>query len=450
MAPSPEGDPPTVATLGTLITVSGESPEAGGFGADDPNQNDGETDGLRGWIPPEDRLWRHPSEVGSPGAGPSALTGDPHRPNAWVVGGLTLCAVGVLLIAGLAMATSGASPGASNAVSTSTLAAKLSPPTTEPGRAHLLSTTDEAHALAAVLPSLVALTVNRAGGWSSATGIAAESGGVIVTTMAAVAGATSVAIRQSDGTRQSVQMVGNDPTSGIQVMRVGNDLPVATFDLSDPTPGSTAMAVALAAGTRASTPPASVYAGTVLSSGTAIVGGGGPTAVFAPTVVDAPLGPGDRGGALLDGQGQVVGVLATTTSDGSGPTAVFLPSSLVLGVTQQLVSMGHVDRGWLGVPSADTASASADTASATGASAAVLDSITPGGAAAHAGLQVGDAIVAVDGRTVHSMAELRSRLYADLPGTSLMVTFVRTGVQRSTPVVLSSVDTDASDTGASP
>jgi putative serine protease PepD len=432
--------------LGTLRTVSGDSPDPGGFGAADPDRNDDETDGLRGWIPPEDRLWRHPSEVGSPGpfpgAGPPALS-DPHRPNPWLAGGIALCAVSVLLIAGLSMATFGASPGANDAVSTSTLAAKMSPPTTEPGRAHLLSTTDEAHAVAAVRPSLVALTVTRAGGATSATGIAAESGGVIVTTMAAVAGAISVATRESDGTRQAVQMIGNDPTSGIQVMRVGNDLPVASFDLSDPTPGATAMAVALSAGPHAPIPPASVYAGTVLSSGTA-TGADGPTAVFASTVVDAPLGAGDQGGALLDSQGQVVGILDTTRgSDGTGPTAVFLPSSLVLGVTQQLVSVGHVDRGWLGVPASDHASA-------TGDGRAVLDTIDPDGAASRSGLRVGDAIVAVDGQTVHSMAELRTRLYADLPGTSLMVTFVRGGVQRTTTLVLAASDTDASDTGGSP
>ncbi len=363
------------------------------------------------------------------------------RRGAWVVGSMAVCAVGTLLVSGLVMATSGASPGASSSTSTTEMA-KVAPPTTEPGSAQLLSTNDEAHALAAVRPSLVALTVDRPGGTTTATGIIAESGGVIVTTMAAVAGATSIHTEESDGTREPVAMVGTDPTSGIAVMRVTTDLPVADFDLADPVPGTTAMAVAVTDGARAPTPPASVYAGTVQSSGTA-VGADAPTSVFASTVVDTPLDSRDDGCALVDDQGQVTGILDTTETLGGGTVAVFLPASLVLGVARQLVAGGSVERGWLGVEASDVAGAAAG-------GGAVVDVVDQDGPAAQAGLEVGDTIVAVEGEAVHSMAELSTRLYADLPGTWLQVTFDRAGTERTAGVVLAAEGTDASDVGGSP
>ena len=66
-----------------------------------------------------------------------------------------------------------------------------------------------------------------AGGTTTATGLVAESGGIIVTTWRRLAGATPSQPIESDGTREPAAMVGIDPTSGMAVLRIDDDLPVA-------------------------------------------------------------------------------------------------------------------------------------------------------------------------------------------------------------------------------
>jgi len=426
--------------------VNGESPGPGAIGPEDPESNDGEADATRGWIPPEDRLWRHPSEVGAPFTGyrPADTDGDPGgarrvRTSTWVAGGVVACAVGALLVSGLVMATSGASPGVGGGGTYPPTASTVATPTTEAGTARLASATDMARAIDAARPSLVALSVTRPSGTVTVTGVSAEAGGVIVTTAAAVAGATSLVTTTPGGGRQSVQLVGEDPTSGIAVVRGTADLPVAAFDLQDPAAGSVAMAVAVTGRPRGGGPaPMAIYAGTVESSG---IPTGAGTTVFAGTTVATPLESRDVGCVLLDGQGRVAGILATTRTTAGGTMGEFLPAALVMGVTRQLVSDGTVDSGWLGVEAGDVTQ---------GAGGAVLDTVDPAGPAAQAGLRVGDTVVAVDGGAVHSVAELRTRLYAEPPGTAVPVTFVRDGVQATTTAVLTGQDTDASATTPSP
>src|ERR1019366_5282342 len=94
------------------------------------------------------------------------------------------------------------------------------------------------------------------------------------------------------------------------------------------------------------------YAGTVLSSGLPLEGGG-LTSGFAGTAVATPLTADDIGCPLLDRSGNVSGILEQVTQSGASTRSVFLPAELVLGVARQLVSSGVVDPGWLGVAGSD-------------------------------------------------------------------------------------------------
>ncbi len=422
--------------------MNGENPDSGPIGPDDPDRDDGEADGPLGWIAPEDRLWRHPSEIGgAPTANrPAGLGGGTEgarrtRTSTWVAGGVAACAVGALLVSGLVMATSGASPGAPGGGTASASNSTMVTPTTEAGTAHLASATDMARAVDTIRPSLVALSVTRPSGTATVTGVSAEAGGVIVTTAAALAGASSLAVTTPGGGHQAAQLVGEDRTSGLAVVRETADLPVAGFDLQDPPTGSVAMAVAVAGRPGKGDPvPVVVYAGTVESSGTP-AGADAVTTVFATTSVATPLQSRDVGCVLLDSQGQVAGILETTRTAGGTTTGEFLPAELVMGVTRQLVAGGSVNSGWLGVEASDATQ---------GAGGAVLDTVDRPGPAAQAGLAVGDTVVAIDGGAVHSVAELRTRLYAEPPGTAVPVTFVRDGVQATTTAVLTGQDSDAS------
>lgn len=195
----------------------------------------------------------------------------------------------------------------------------------------------------------------------------------------------------------------------------------------------------------------SVYAGLVQSSGTA-VDADTVTTTFAATAVSAPLTRQDAGCALLDAQGNVDGVLDTTVLADGHKLSVFLPAELVLGVTRQLVDAGMVNRGRMGIDASDTSTGTTSdgtvATSDTQSTGALIDSVAAGGAASMAGLEPGDTIVAVDGEPVQSMAELRTRLYAEGAGTALQVTVKRSTETMTTTVVLTG-NTDAVSTTAS-
>ena len=176
-------------------------------------------------------------------------------------------------------------------------------------------------------------------------------------------------------------------------------------------------------------PVSSVYAGPVVSAGQAL-GADSVTTAFSTTAVQAPLSREDLGCVLLDSSGHVSGMLEMVRGSGPSTMAVFLPAELVIGVARQLVNSGTVEHGWLGVQSSDAAptTTTPDGAVVTASSAADgarLDSVASYSPAADAGLVPGDVITAIDGSQVHSTAELRSRLYADPPGSSLSVTIQR-------------------------
>jgi S1-C subfamily serine protease len=147
----------------------------------------------------------------------------------------------------------------------------------------------------------------------------------------------------------------------------------------------------------------------------------------------------------------VTGILDTTTTMQGRKVSVFLPADLVVGVATQLIATGSVQHGWLGVDASDlstpTSPAGATTASTAATGGALVDTVQPDGAAARAGIQVGDSIVDIDGRSVRSLADLRTRLYAEPPGAAVTVTYDRNGATDTVGVELTGAQAAASPTG---
>ncbi len=422
-----------------------------------------EVGGHHGWIPPDDRLWRHPSESGAGGL-PSLPWGPDSSPvgwgkgvpitrtrsGTWIIGGAACLLVVVVVTAvGMVIVDHGTAEQQSSET-TLGLTSLAGTPTTDPGLDGMAASRAIEAMVSRVLPSTVVLQIQApSGATSDVTGLVAESGGIIVTASAALARARSVTAIEPDGTREATDPVGSDPTTGLAVVRIDDDLPVATFDSEDPSVGGVAVAAALEPASRAHPAPAlSVYAGTVVSAGQAPADPPG-ASEFSATAVNAPLTSSDLGCALLDTSGRVSGMLEMTEGSGRSTMAFFLPGQLVLDVTRQLVTSGTIEHGWLGVtsapatPAAPTSKGTLVTAS-TSDGAPVTD-VENGSPAASAGLVPGDLIVGIDGASIHSTAELRSMLYAQPPGSWVSITFERGGTTRTTSAVLG--DSDPADTG---
>ncbi len=435
-----------------------EGQGAPGGDPDDGSSDETEADGLRGWISPDDRLWRHPSESVSAFGPATQLRTDGSaeraRSGAWIIGGATACIALAVVAIGLAMVTTGPA-NQDGSGSPSGTALLVGAPTTDPGLGAMAGSAAIAAMVSAIRPSTVAIKVVGAHGTSVTTGLVAESGGIIVTTSRTLSGARSITVTEADGTREDGQVVGMDPTTGLGVVRIDDDLPPATFDSDDVPVGAVAVAAALTPGSSPeASPSSSVYAGTVLSSGQAL-GANAVTADFSATAVQAPLSDDDLGCPLIERNGQVSGMLEMTKGKGASTMAVFLPADLVLGVTRQIVSSGAVEPGWLGVETTDAdpttlTPAGTEVTSSTATDGARLVAVDDDSPASDAGLDPGDIITGVDGHQVHSTAELRSRIYADPAGTDLAVTFERGGETMTTSVILAEPDGDEPGGSSSP
>ncbi len=408
--------------------MHGEDHDGFGTSGDEGDEGDWGDDGpIRGWVPPDDRLWLHPSErAAASGTFPRSRpeTGRPGQRGQWVVGGLTVCVVLALVLSGMVVAAGdGARPVSAGPVFTGV-------PTTEADLSRLTTPHRMVTLASSVRDSTVALVVTTGHGKRVGTGVVAEAGGIVVALRPTVDGARTVTAVETDGSRQPAVEVGSDPTTGIVVLRIADDLPAAAFTTSDPTIGSLAVTMSEEARATGGIPTARLYAGTVLYAGIA-VGAGHPVG-FCGTAIAAPLTADDIGSPLVEPSGAVAGMLDSVSGAGGSRTAVFLPAELVRDVAAQIVSHGSVDHGELG---ADVVDPPAAGTSGSGAGALVAD-VVAGGSAAQAGLENGDRIVSVGGAEVRSVAELVTRLYADPPGTELPVTFVRAGVIISTTAVL--------------
>lgn len=363
-------------------------------GSDEHNEGDSEPHGLtaddhvvRGWLPPDQRAWRHPSEVGRPAASSRPLVADLRRHvpggrrTAWATAMVGAGAVAALVSGGLMLASqSGPGPGSERTGS-------AAPPV-------------------AATRSIVRLEVSNSATSGYGCGIVVAPGGMIATDATLLAGAGRIVAMTSSGRKEAATVVAVDLASDVGLVKVSASLPVArVVDWGDLQPG--ADAVELAVETRTQGDPTSAWwSETIASSGLPV--SSGPGQGMASVVATTPRGNPPAGAVLMEPDGAVVGLLDHSGESGGGG-AVFLPGQFVVSVARELMSDdGKIQHGWLGIKGGDSTAGTPK--------GALVTSVDPDGAAA-GHLDPGDVIEAVDGHRVRSMADLRSRLYLLAPGT---------------------------------
>lgn len=393
--------------------------EGGGGGPDEPESP------LRGWIDPDDRLWRHPSEVAASGAGtgpgtgadsPVLLNAPPRHAYRSAVMVLVGVAAVVAAVAWVIVLLSPASQkplsGATgDTVAGATLTTLAGPQNAVPAAAQ------------AAGRSMVELRATTAHGTVALIGVAVAEGGMVVTTADLLGAVRRIVMVGPGGKLEPASIVARDTTSDVALVNVPENVPVAPFaDDSGLNGGSPDLTLSFVPAGGASlalhgTP------GTVTGVGTAIAGGpadGMPAITSFPATV-----PGIAGDPLLNSGGGVVGILYDPDPGTSSPVA-FLPSDLVVGVADDLRSSTRVVHGWLGVSGTD----------APNASGAKVESVEADGPAAGR-LEAGQVIVAVNALPVRTMAELRARLYVLAPGASIALSVQQASGTRVVDVTLS-------------
>ena len=402
----------------------GDSPDefAGlGFGGSEPDAP------QRGWLPPEDRLWRHPSELRS-----SAVTSGGHPPrrarggNRWLAA--TAGVVGAAAVASVAMAVTGA-PGPSgprllSASDTSLTTAVLRAPT---GSAAIGA--DVVRIVDAMRPSLVTVQPDSGSSATRVTGVVLPGGALVATAAASVGDVTRFDVVSADGRHHVGKLVGTDARSGVAVIGVTDHLTAASFADESVHARQLAVAACICGGGGSGHGSGTwdepdVAVGMVRQVGTAATLDGGPSLVDA-IEAEMPLGPVSWGSVLLDDQGQVIGILDGQRSTGDDVFGYFVPAPLALGVADELAGSHRVARGWLGVLCSDAVDGGAE-----------VTTVMPGSPASTAGLRPGDVVEAVGVHPVTSLADLQARLYTSPPGTRLVLSVLRGGALTTTWVTV--------------
>ena len=393
--------------------------EGGGAGPDEPESP------LRGWIDPDDRLWRHPSEVTAGGSGPGPAAGPdtpvllnapprrPYRSAAMVLVGVAAVAAAVAWVVVLL------SPASQKPLSSATGDTVANAPlTTLAGPENAVPAAAQAAAR-----SMVELRATTAHGTVELVGVAVAEGGMVVTTADLLGGVRRIVMVGPGGKLEPASVVAKDATSDVALVNVPVDVPVAPFANDTGLSGGShdLMLSFVPAGTASlalhCTP------GAVTGVGTAIAGG---PADGMPAITSTPATTTDvAGDPLLNSSGGVVGILYDPDPGTAAPVA-FLPSDLVVGVADDLRSSNRVMHGWLGVSGTD----------APDGGGAKVESVQPGGPAAGR-LQEGQVIVAVNSLPVRTMAELRSRLYVLAPGAAIAVSVQQGASTKVVDVTLS-------------
>jgi S1-C subfamily serine protease len=171
-----------------------------------------------------------------------------------------------------------------------------------------------------------------------------------------------------------------------------------------------------------------VTAGIVSGLHRAIPSGGQTPALVDLIQTDAAISPGNSGGALVNGEGQVMGINVAYIPPTEGAVAIGfgIPAETVKDTVDQLLKNGTVEHAFLGItPRPLTPDIAAQLGLSSSDSGVVVFQVSPGSAAANAGVQAGDVITKFDGKDISSVEDLYAALRSKKPGDRVSMTVTR-------------------------
>jgi serine protease DegS len=277
-----------------------------------------------------------------------------------------------------------------------------------------------ADAVARAAPAVVyiVLQASDAGGrvaGSVGSGVIVDAQGHVVTNHHLIAGARKISLQLADGRTANATVIGDDPDTDLAVLKIElKSLPTMPLGSSDRLRvGDIVLAIGNPYGLTQT-----VTHGIVSATGRDL----GLTQIESFIQTDAAINAGNSGGALVDAQGNLVGInTAAGPAGGSEGIGFAIPVNLMRGVLEQILKHGRVRRGWLGVNSQAVSPARGSALGLSRLRGAELIEVYPDSPAARAGLQVGDVITALNGRMVFSERDAQLRVAGLKPGSRLRI-----------------------------
>ncbi|WP_126580500.1 S1C family serine protease [Tengunoibacter tsumagoiensis] len=313
-----------------------------------------------------------------------------------------------------------------------------------PGIPSTTNGTDSARAtvIAKVRPTVVQVNVTGSSGNSVGSGVIIDKRGYIITNNHVVEGGQNMEVVLSTGATLPAQLIGQAPDDDLAIVRIDptkSHLEVAALgDSSNLQVGQEVLAIGNPLGITQT-----VTAGIVSALGRNVATGNG-TILPSTIQTDAAINPGNSGGALVDMQGNLVGIPTLTAIDPQFKTPAngvgfAIPSNRVNFIAPQLIQYGKVTRtgrAALEIQAADVDPTFARQNNLPVSQGALVVEVTPGGSADKAGLKQNDVIVQINDQPVTGILSLGDILIAKNPGDTVSVKIWRGSQQKTVNEVL--------------
>ena len=307
--------------------------------------------------------------------------------------------------------------------------------------------TDFIAAAEAVTPSVVNIKTYQGGGnfdfWgsnnsfgsSSGSGVIISADGYIVTNNHVIEDGSEIEVTLNDNREYKASIVGTDPSTDLALIKIkGKNLPHLYFGNSDSLRvGEWVLAVGNPFNLEST-----VTAGIVSAKGRSIDILEGQDRIESFIQTDAAVNPGNSGGALVNTNGELVGInTAIITRSGRYEGYSFaVPVNLVRKVINDLKDFGLVQRGMLGVFIEEMTSEKADELGLKAVEGVLITRVIPESGAYDAGIRKGDVIIGINGVKTKTSPEMQEQVGRYRPGNTISVEFIRSGKRNTAPVVL--------------
>jgi Do/DeqQ family serine protease len=273
----------------------------------------------------------------------------------------------------------------------------------------------------------------------SGSGVLISADGYVVTNNHVVADADEITVTLNNKKDFKARVIGKDPSTDLAVLKIeGKSFPYLTFANSDDLHlGQWVLAIGYPLGLE-TTVTSGIISAKSRSLGINSRQSNAPVESFIQT--DAAVNPGNSGGALVNTDGNVIGInsaIASPTGSYAGYSYA-IPANLVKKVVTDIMQYGSAKRAYLGVMFGNDQMSEEDRQKNNikeGDGVFVMD-VAAGSAAAQAGVQKGDFITKVNGQTVETGTEMVEKISAHRPGDKVSLTYTRNGVEKTATATL--------------
>lgn len=267
--------------------------------------------------------------------------------------------------------------------------------------------------------------------------------GYMLTNNHVIDGADKIQIQLNDGREIDVKLIGKDAQTDIALLKITN-----AKDIKNLTAVSMADSDKLRVGDFAVAVGNPFGLGQTATSG--IISALGRSGLnleglenFIQT--DASINRGNSGGALVNLNGELIGINTAILAPGGGNIGIgfAIPSNMAKNLSEQLVKHGEVKRGILGIKGTEMNSDIAKAFNIEAQRGAFVSEVLPKSSAAKAGIKSGDILVSVDGKRINSFAELRAKIGTSQVGKEITIGAIRSGKPMEVKVVLENDEDEA-------